>query len=392
MDLQQIAKRVEWLDEERRKDKTTIAFLDGKITTLESKLAGAENENQLLSGEITRLKTIIARMDQFDATIAQQRTEFARQLKDQEKISEQRVTDITTLLRSEIRAFEKPIFDLRTELESYRDLKKEMPNRIMEEARLARLITELGKNLDDLRMNEEEQSRIYRLLEDGRRQDTRRLTDVQGEVTAIRKRLDENRGRVDVTDASLRKLETRVNELVNVEQDRRDAQAAFLEKQALVDVDREAAWKEWQTRFTFIEKQTVDVESQLQSLDATYLTVKRTQDAVEDLMQRVDRRINEVAEIQRLAEERFRQEWTTFKADDQKRWTNYTLSQDEQRGETGRRFDRIADRVTFIEDNLQELQDVLQHVNSLNAKNMQSLLAVINEWAADYDLSFGGAA
>ena len=31
-----------------------------------------------------------------------------------------------------------------------------------------------------------------------------------------------------------------------------------------------------------------------------------------------------------LTEERFRQEWVNFKADDQKRWTNYTLAQEEQ--------------------------------------------------------------
>ena len=391
MDLQQLAKRVEWLDDERRKDKNTIVHLDEKIDALERKLANSDQENTLLTGEITRLKTVVARMDQFDGTIAQHRTEFNRQFKEQEKLSEQRGADIITLLRTEIRSFEKIVFELRKDVESYRGLKKDMQNRVIEENRLSQLLNELGKNLDDLRINEEEQSRIYRLLEDGRRQDTRRLTDVQGEVVAIRKRSDENRGRVDIADSTLRKLETRVNELVNAEQERRDTQAAYLERQALAEVDRDTAWKDWQSRFSMIEKQSVDVESQLQNLDATYLTVKRTQDAVEDLMQRVDRRINEVAEIQRLAEERFRQEWTTFKADDQKRWTNYTLSQDEQRGEVGRRFDRITDRVTYIEDNFQEIQDILQHVNNLNGKNLHVVLTALHEWVTEYDRSIGSA-
>ena len=43
------------------------------------------------------------------------------------------------------------------------------------------------------------------------------------------------------------------------------------------------------------------------------------------MKQRFDRRLNEITEMQRLVEERFRQEWVSFKADDQKRWTNYTL-------------------------------------------------------------------
>ena len=135
----------------------------------------------------------------------------------------------------------------------------------------------------------------------------------------------------------------------------------------------------------------MDVENQLQSLDATYMTVKRTQEAVDDLMLRVERRINEVAEIQRLAEERFRQEWNTFKADDQKRWTNYTLSQDEQRGEIGRRFDRMTDRVTFVEDSMQEIRDVLQYTNELNSQSLTALLAAIHDWTSGYERSSGAA-
>jgi len=385
MELEQLAKRVAWLDDERRKDKNTIVRLDEKITALEGKLYASEQENTNLSGEFTRLKTIVSRFDQIDSSLTQQRAEFNRQFKDQERISEQRDNDIAALLRTEIQKYENPIADIRKELEDVRVLRREMPARVLEETRLGRLIDELGRNLDDLRVNEEDQSRTYRLLEDGRRQDTRRLSDLQGEVVAIRKRSDESRGQLEVSNLAIKRLETRLNELVNAEQGRSNAQAVYLEKQAIVAVERDAAWKEWQSRFEMIEAQSVDVENQLQSLDATYLAVKRTQNAVDDLMQRVERRINEVAEIQRLTEERFRQEWTTFKADDQKRWTNYSLSQDEQRGEISRRFERITERLTFMEDNLQEIHDSLQHVNELNASSLKALLASLHDWVTGYE-------
>ena len=47
--------------------------------------------------------------------------------------------------------------------------------------------------------------------------------------------------------------------------------------------------------------------------------------------------------LQRLAEERLRQEWVTFKADDQKRWTGYTLSQDEAIRELRQAVEEIVD-------------------------------------------------
>ena len=386
MEIEQLAKRVEWLDDERRKDKNTISRLEEQAVALEKKLATAEHQSAELLGEITQLRTVITRMDQFDQAMVQQRAEVNRQIKEQEKLFGQRDDEITSVLRAEIRTFETSLLDLRKELSTIRELKKDVQARVLEEIRLARLIDEVGKNLDDLRINEEDQSRTYRLIEDGRRQDVKRLTDLQGEVTALRKRADEHRGRIDVADTSLRKVETRLNELLVSERERSDSQVAFQEKQALLAVERDAIWKDWQTRFGTVEKQSVDIENQLQSLDAAYLNIKRTQETVDDLIQRVERRINEVAEIQRLAEERFRQEWSTFKADDQKRWTNYTLSQDEQRSEFGRRFERINERVTYIEDGI---QDLLQYVNELNANNLQALLSALSEFVAGYERTKG---
>lgn len=385
MELEQLVKRVEWLDGERRKDKNAIAHFEERILFLEGNLSAVEQQNRDLNENVTHLRTIVGRMDQFDDNLVQQRAEFNSQIKEQEKQTEQRNDEIAKVLRAEIRTFDSVFTDIRKELEPIRVLKNDMQARVLEETRLGRILGELSKNLTDIRISEEEQTRVYRLIDDSRRQDTRRLTELQGEVAALRKRSDDYRGRIDITDIAVQKLETRLNELVTAERERSDTQTVFIEKQALAAVEREATWKEWQTRFNTIEKQSVDVESQLQSLDTTYLAIKRTQDAVDDLMQRVERRINEIAEIQRLAEERFRQELTTFKADDQKRWTNYTLSQDEQRGDIGRRFDRITERTTYVEDGLQETQDLLNHVNELNVKYLQTVLTSVHEWVTSYE-------
>jgi len=387
MELEQLAQRVQWLDDERRKDKNNLAHLEEQILSFGRKLADSEKQNLEFNSEITRLKTLLVRMDKFDENLGVHRGEFKKEIKGLEDQVTHRDDEITSVLRGEIRTYENQLNEIRKEMTVVRDLKKEMNARILEETRLGRLLTEASKNVNDLRLSEEDQSRIFRLLEDSRRQDSKRLTDIQGELVALRKRSDEHRGRVDISDLTLQKLETRLNELITSEQERSNLQSAFHEKQALLAVDRDATWKAWQARFTSIEKQSVDMEDQLQNLDATYITVKRTQDAVDDLMQRVERRINEVAEIQRLAEERFRQEWNTFKADDQKRWTNYTLSQDEQRSEIGRRFERAIERVTFIEDNIQEVKDLLQQVNDLNFKSLQSLLSTLNEWTIGYERS-----
>ena len=148
-------------------------------------------------------------------------------------------------------------------------------------------------------------------------------------------------------------------------------------------------WKDWQARFEVIERQTADIDTNLQTLDTTHRAVKRSQAALDELTVKVDRRANEMAEIQRLSEERFRQEWVTFKADDQKRWTNYTLTQEEQRGEVSRQYEKLTDRVTQLEDSLQEIQDMLRQMNEQTEKRLQSLLAVVHDWVSAYERSAG---
>jgi DNA repair exonuclease SbcCD ATPase subunit len=352
---------------------------------MQGKLTALGTENKELSGDVTRLETLLGRFDSIDETIAQQRVELHRKIDEFDRGSGKGDEEVVNLLRTEIKGYDQDISEIRKELDILPELKRGLKARIDEENRLNRSIDEVENDIGDIRREGEELNRIYRLVEDGRRQDSKRLTDIQGEVSALRKRVEEQRGRTDLVSAELRKVETRLTELLAVERERRDAQAAFLEKQALTEVERERNWKEWQTRFETIEGQSADIETQIQALDATHRSIKRSQTAVDDLMQRVERRINEIVEMQRLAEERFRQEWTTFKADDQKRWTNYTLSQDEQRSEFGRRFDRIADRVTILEDSFQEVQDTIHQMNEHTEKRLQSLLAVVHDWVSVYE-------
>jgi DNA repair exonuclease SbcCD ATPase subunit len=257
------------------------------------------------------------------------------------------------------------------------------------EIAMRRSLDELRGKIDTVRIEEEEYTRTMRLLEDGRRQDAKRIVDLQGEVNAMRKRMDDQRGQNELINTNLRKIETRLNELITVEDERREAMTQFLNKQAITQVERERTWKEWQTRFDTIEKQGVDIESQLVSLDNTHREVKRIQTNLEELTQRVERRISEITEIQRLSEDRFRQEWVTFKADDQKRWTNYTLTQEEQRNEAARQYGKLIEQTTHIEDELQDVKDLMQQANELVEKRLQTILTVAHEWVTTYERTMG---
>ena len=389
MDIDQLQKRVQWVEEDRRKEKDVLSLLENKLVALEGSLAASQQQGKDLSSELTRLSAIITRMDQYDQALVKTRLESKQTVDDLDKSFKIRIDESEKIHRAEAKSFDSSVLELQKQLELIPKLDKNLQARIDNEIAIRRSIDELRGKIDSVRIEEEEYTRTMRLLEDGRRQDAKRIVDLQGEVNALRKRMDDQRGQSELISTNMRKLETRLNELIIVEGERRDTMANFLDKQAVTQVERERTWKEWQSRFETIEKQAVDIESQLVSLDATHREVKRTQTTLEELTQRVERRINEITEIQRLSEDRFRQEWVTFKGDDQKRWTNYTLTVEEQRNEAARQYEKLAEQSTHLEDELQEVKDLMQQSNELVEKRLQSILALAHEWVTTYERTMG---
>jgi chromosome segregation ATPase len=389
MDVDQVLKRVQWMEDEHRKDKDALALLESRIIAYEGGIKGVNDQIKNLNAEITRLTAVVTRMDQYDANMLQLRLENKRQVEELDKEIKKREEEADKVRRVEVKALDTSVQELRKELDILPRLEKGIQARVEEDTRLVRSVDEVRARLESVRRDEDEYTRTYRLLEDGRRQDAKRLTDLQGDVAVLRKQADSQRGQTEVLNTGVRKLETRMNELVTVEVERREVMQTFLDKQALAQVERDRVWKDWQTRFETIEKQAADTEKQLVSLEATHREAKRTQLVLEELNQRVERRINEITEVQRLGEDRFRQEWVTFKADDQKRWTSYTLTQEEQRSESHRQFDHMAEQVTQLGDSLQEARDLLQQGNELTEKRLQSLLATVHEWVTSFERTIG---
>ncbi len=391
MEFDQVLKQLEWLNDERRKDKDIISKQEERIISVEGNLSAAHQQIKELSGEIIRLSAIVGRMDDFDAALLQHRQEINRQAEESDKQTKKREEEMEKVRRVEMRSIDTSISDIRQEIEAFSGVNRSLQARVDEETRLARLIDDLRVKVQDIQRSEEEYTRTYRLMEDSRRQDSKRVVDLQGEVSALRNRSDDFRGQIDLVTANLRKLEGRLGETLAQDSERQEAQDAFIENQALRQVEFERTWKEWQSKIEKIDRQSSDVETQFQSLDSTHSEVKRTIGSIEELQSRIERRINEITEVQRLAEERFRQEWVTFKADDQKRWTNYTLTQEEQRTELSRNLEKMGDQQADFDMSIQEVQDMIHQMTEETERRLQSLLTLAHDWVAAYERIAGNS-
>ena len=390
MENEQMEKRIKWLDDERRKDKAAISGLEDRLQELEGKLDASNKRQVEFDSDITRLRTSITRVDDFENGLADFRVERKKELKDYEKITKSWINDAKKNLRTQIQGIERQQKALGEEFKRVKELEKDMKTRIEEEIRFNASLRETEKDISEIKQEYIEYQRYTVTAKEERQKEVKRITDLQGEQSALRKRVDEQRGLLDLVKNDYQKMKNRLQELESTRRDLKKEQETFLVEAALQSTEWESTWKNWMTRFDGIEKQAQDLDEQMAKLDSTHRGVKRMQDKLKDLSTLLDRRVNEITEIQRLADERFRQEWGTFTADDQKRWTNYTLSQKEQSKILERQYKEGEERISLLEDGMQEIEDQLGQLSSYSETQLQGLLTLIREWTGDFEQIMDG--
>jgi chromosome segregation ATPase len=390
MEFEQIVKRLEWLDEEHRKTRTTLITLEERLAALEANIDAVAKQIKPLPKQISDISNIAARLDQFDAIFARQREDMNKALDEIEKRHEKRELEVTKRHHEDLVPLNTAIDELRKTIESeLPPLKRDLKARALEETRLNEAIKELKPPVEDAVRIAQEAARTQRVFEESKKQDAKRVADLQGELTSLRKRIDETKSKIDLNADGFKNMDNRIKELQLSESERKSAQTTFIEQQSIAQLDRDRSYKEWKEKFESIKLQTEAFDAQVLKLEETLRTAKRAQETYNELNTKLERRINEVTEMQRLAEDRLRQEWVTFKADDQKRWTGYTLSQDEGTKDVRRLVQKLEERIAPLSEHVETIQDQMHQTASATEQQLQELMNVAHEWLSAYERIMG---
>ena len=104
------------------------------------------------------------------------------------------------------------------------------------------------------------------------------------------------------------------------------------------------------------------------------MSINKSLAQADKLTQQFERRINEISEVQRLNDERFRQEWASFKSDDIKRWANYMLTYEEQNRDTKQEMGDLSRQLEELRDISVHNQDAIEALNRETVRHVQMVL------------------
>jgi len=380
MNIDELVRKLTLLEDENHTNAKTMAALNNKIKIIEDSNSNFLDTAREIRKEVERLNSTVSRLGQFDASLTQIRVELSKKMNDLEHHQTQLETNLDKMRKEDQNSSNKSITSLRDELTS--GLDKRMKTFFEEDSRLVKKVEEMETGFDaNLKKDQSLQQMASVGIEESRR-NTKKIESIQMEMETIRAKLEEYLNKSNLINDDLRKNDNRLNELAATENQRKVEHTAFMEQQSVLQVDRDRTWKEWSHQF---EETSQKLNNLLQEFTTHLQELKRSKEGFTDITQRFDRRVNELTEVYRILEERLRQDWTTFKNDEQKRWANSSLIFGEKQDSFLRQYEDMKNRLISLEDQNREFQEVLGMVGTELQNGMQSLMKMVNNWIITVD-------
>lgn len=367
METKQTTQMVAWLDEERRKDKALIMKLEERVTSQSALLEDQARRMQGLEGELAALRATALSISLFDEAISRVRGELATAIDQFESKSAD--TEIKRIHELISEGTNKAIENLRQEVLSR--IERELQPRRAEEERLSRVAVELQNYADTISKNMDEFQRSLTFLEEQRRQDSKRLSDLHSEQTEHIKRTEGLQAKSELLEELSRRNERSLTELSSAFTEWKQQRQTAQEQETLADKQREKLLGDTLRR---LEENMNSYSKQFEGWAENARAMKKHVQDFDRVADRVERRMNEVSETQRLSEERFRHEWEDFLQDDQKRFRQFTLTNEESWRESNKLTKSMAEDIAKLTETTAAISDKMQGLMVTTKEVVDTLL------------------
>jgi len=352
MDTTQLAQQVAWLDEQHRRDRNELMAVQQRVETQGTQIVELSRKLQEAEGRLASVTAQLTRFSQVDQALAQLKEEVVLMLRreEEQRQTAERENGRMRLVERETTA--KAINELRQQVRPIAKLQDELELRKAEEKRLSEGIMGLRQELIDFIRQTESWPKSLTYLEEQRRGESKRSAQLQQETAELMKRTEEYRGRFEVSDKALARMESRLNSLWNMRDEIRSEQLKAQEALLIGDEERNRRSASQAQQFETFVAQMDDFNERMRQFAERFDQDQRMLAQLGQLEERLKRDQAQVAELQRLAEERMRKEYEEFQAEEDRRWRKNQVSWDQRWSDQGRINTSLSERFPAIDEQI----------------------------------------
>jgi len=380
MDTTQLAQMVTWLDEQHRRDREELTKLQQRVEAQTSTLQEQARRIKSLESQLSTTKMQLGRFNQIDESLQNMRNELTIIVNAQsEDISKAR-RELEQSRMTDREAISRSMGELRKEMGRIRSLEEEQKIRKAEVQRLGEITIALRHDLTNINKDIDERTRGLPYLIEQRNHDNKRIAQLQQENIELFKRLEAAANKLQLLEYKLQKIEGTVIPISETIDDLKRTQMQFIESLKLADADRQRQMGEWreslEAQFALIEEQHKRFNEMMTLKD----DIRRTLSEMEKYRETVQREQEQVASLQRLAEERTKRELEVFRADNEKRWKKQLLDWQYRWDQQEKTNVTFGDRLPVIQKKLDLFEELLQFLWTLLDEQSHAHLLESQKW------------
>jgi chromosome segregation ATPase len=373
LEITQLAQLLEFLEKERHKDKAQIAVLQERLAGQSNDFIDLDRRLKDLDTSFRAMQATITTTQKYNSLLDEYKTELLAHVGrgDEELKKAAREAERVRLL--EIETIQRQISELRKELPRINKLEDELPTRRAEEKRLGEMIQRLQPQIEVASQLVEERTRGVPYLEEGRRQDVKRILTLEQETTVQLKKVDGVFGKLQVLEDLLGKIPPRL-EMLNTRLTEHDREVQDLRS---ADFRTQQQVKAFETQITQYREQVAEYISIISKLREQAQINQRAERDLQAFQETLRQRMAEMGEIERLFEERVKRQFEEFLGEFEKRWAKVPLGLEERWHEHDRLHVEINKRLDHIEDFPAPLAEKIAELRVEHEKVVQAFVTAV---------------
>ena len=356
-DEEQVLKRLEWMDEQRRISARKLAEMEQRFILLERKLAGREERILDLERKLANTTAQLARISEIDVRLSNFRDEMvdlieqydARRIEGEERYDR--------LRRVEHEGVSREISDIRKELPTIGRLERDMELRQAEEKRLANSIGQLKNEITPIRNQISEWDQALAFLGEKEKQNSQNIGTIQTQLLEINKKWDPLDTRIDVLANTLSKAETSRRDLVEAQIEQREIVKKWAEQIQIGEHERNKQLEKWR----YLLEEQKDTMSRYSrewiNYSDQYKEAKMALQTLQEWQQQIEGQQREQSELLRMELNRMSSRWDGFILEDKQKWKTAEVETQQRWIAYDRAEKKIQEQIMELQETLVQIQE-----------------------------------
>jgi chromosome segregation ATPase len=345
------------LVERRERDAAAIAALQEREQKQAEALARQEKRIEQLSAELAGVRDLLEQAGRVEELISNFKREFTSTLEEREEEWRGRRAQLDKARRSDLEVLAKQL------RESLR-YDEQLETRRADVKRLEQTLERLARQFASLKESRAAEAGRSATGEQADSSTMRRISELEQITQQLRGKLDAEKEKGSLLEEGVRKQlsETtqRLDELKRSVEDARVAEAEHHRRVA-----------EFEQRLQELDRFMEEWRAHKELFDQQYQRARQLLDKLEALQAQLTSRQNEVAEMQRLAEERAKRDWEKWQASTQELLRSNQATAEEQYRIHGRRNQELKDGLDQLADQLERHEESISALIALQQAQLE---------------------